>query len=526
MNISNQILNFVSQPKPKKIISHLVKDGALLPVILLESTVTSGRTLQAYKRSGAPEARERFIEESTGAVVWLFGVKTFNKIGDFVTKKLFKMPLVDFSVGKDPLRTPFANALKTSKEMCKNAPGKFKELSATQLASIKLGKIALSVAAATSFIGLVMPKVNHKITRKMHEKQLAKEAQNAKNNSPVQEGLKLDGINTFKNKLSSDKKPSFKGGGLGEGIANFANLLEYNPIARLISTDVGILAGRTANARNKDEKIEIGFRDASSIYFYMFSTNHVTKLLEKIGDYGKVSRLDPSSASVAHQMLVESLKNSNGKMDLEQFKKSITANISSENKALLEKVPFKDDVITLDNLKKVIPEKFHKKALEMSKLQPQQAINDELISVLSKKQVVDVLSEGAVTEPKFLLEMYKTAFGKELLDPHSYIPMKKINAFRDNIDFYLEGITTFVKKGNAKQVTNEVVDAINNKNLLKSGGFFAAGFLISAAFLSTIIPKTQYLITKLRTGKNEFPGIEAERQEDEKELAQKNKKSA
>jgi hypothetical protein len=41
---------------------------------------------------------------------------------------------------------------------------------------------------------------------------------------------------------------------------------------------------------------------------------------------------------------------------------------------------------------------------------------------------------------------------------------------------------------------------------------WGSGFAVSALFLSTIIPKMQYLITKLRTGQNSFPGTEEFRQ--------------
>ena len=43
---------------------------------------------------------------------------------------------------------------------------------------------------------------------------------------------------------------------------------------------------------------------------------------------------------------------------------------------------------------------------------------------------------------------------------------------------------------------------------------WGAGFVTSALFLSTIIPKTQYLITKWRTGSNEFPGTAQYREQE------------
>jgi len=36
---------------------------------------------------------------------------------------------------------------------------------------------------------------------------------------------------------------------------------------------------------------------------------------------------------------------------------------------------------------------------------------------------------------------------------------------------------------------------------------FAAGFIFAAAFLSTIIPKIQYYVTRKATGVDAFPGV-------------------
>ena len=71
-------MNPVSGAGVAKFITNMTKNDAMGPIIALEATVTAGRTLQAYKRGGKDEARERLIEESTGAIVWLGGVKFLN----------------------------------------------------------------------------------------------------------------------------------------------------------------------------------------------------------------------------------------------------------------------------------------------------------------------------------------------------------------------------------------------------------------------------------------------------------------
>ena len=49
---------------------------------------------------------------------------------------------------------------------------------------------------------------------------------------------------------------------------------------------------------------------------------------------------------------------------------------------------------------------------------------------------------------------------------------------------------------------------MNKRNLVKGGVFMGLAMGVSSLFLSTIIPKIQYYITYLRTGKNSFPGTE------------------
>ena len=47
---------------------------------------------------------------------------------------------------------------------------------------------------------------------------------------------------------------------------------------------------------------------------------------------------------------------------------------------------------------------------------------------------------------------------------------------------------------------------------------FVAGFSVAALFLSTIIPKVQYWVTRMKTGRNDFPGL-YEFEEENKQIA-------
>ncbi len=529
MKIPNLITKTLTNEKSRNVITKLRDPNSLMPVILLEATVTGGRTLQAYKRGGYTEARERLCEESIGAVFWLFGVKMFNKIGDMFGKHVLKIPETEFDVGKDALRTPFDNMvekLAKDSEAATKAGKSVKAISKNALAGFKFGKIILSILAATSFIGFVVPKFNQSITRKVisknkHGNETSQPADSNTQSKSEQHNStvafsKAASIEDFKNKVTN-KGVAFKGGFINpEMLATMAHNLENHPIYKLLATDTGIVTGRTLNARNADERIEIPFRDGSSIYFYLFCTNHIISGLEKALKFGNIAKLDPSSAKLVHELMLNSLSKSGGSMSVEDFQKNMLGSLSDSGKQILDNVFDKKEVVALDDfLSRISDDVLKEKARKISTLQPEQA---KLGAVISKMQATDVLKEAEISDSDFLLKAYKQAFntikdGKEidnLRNPYKYIPMSRIESFRSHIDDYVNTVIDYAKKMNKDVVDETVLKTMNTKNMVRYGGFFATGFLVSAAFLSTIIPKTQYLITKLRTGKNEFPGLEAD----------------
>lgn len=508
MSIKTNLFNKINTNSFRTGVTKLGKPGALLPVALLETTVTGGRTYQAYKRGGYVEARERFADESISAVFWLFGIKMFNKIGDAIGHKLLKFPTgvfkpndKSFDVGKDALRTPFKNLLKSvskhAKEAGRNPVGE------KLIAGFKFGKIISSVVLSTSLIGFVLPKVNMAVTSKIKDKMKAQK-EKAKNASSIS-------MDDFKNKVVSNKKgvgnnPAFTGiMPSADALATVAHNLENNNIYNLLTTDGGLFAGRAVNAWNQDDRVEKLFRDISSSYFYLFATPHVIKALQTFTPFGKIAKLDPSSALTVHNTLLSKVNETAGrKMGVADFKTAILGKPEGLTDKL-KAIPFKDDVITLKALAKHLDERTLEIAKKMSKLQPEQAENG---AVLTKQQVKDVLAGGAINEPDFQFGLYKKYFGDDLTNEFKFVSMKDIQLFRDNVGHYVKTVMEYAEKHNKGVVDESVLKAMNARNLVKYAGFFGAGFAVSAAFLSTIIPKTQYWITRKRTGKNEFPGME------------------
>ena len=74
---------------------------------------------------------------------------------------------------------------------------------------------------------------------------------------------------------------------------------------------------------------------------------------------------------------------------------------------------------------------------------------------------------------------------------------------KKQIEDYINNICNSSKDG---KINEKLLNKIKNKNLIMNSINFITGFTVAAIFLSTLIPKFQYWYTKMRTGKNEFPG--------------------
>lgn len=492
MNINRISPNIIDSLR--KPITHLSNPSHLLPVILLETTVTGGRSLQAYKRGGKTELRERFTEDAVSAVFWLGGATMLNKVGDKIGEQFFNIPS-NFDGGSDALRTPIKNTAKAMLEKAQKAatPENLKQME-QKLAGFKFTKIALSTILSTAFVGFLLPKINQALTRKAIMKDNEKKSKqiSVTSQSPIPAAL---------NSSSKLNQPSFKGMN-PVMLANLAHNLENHAIFKLASSDVGILTGRTVNARNADEKREVLFRDITSSYFYTINPIVVRKILTNVVPNGKLATINSDTSQSVLGELGRVVKEHGGSISADKFSEVMLGTMDEHKKAIMASLPFKDDVISLDALKKAVKDSdILERAAKMTGLQPEHA---ELGKVLTRKQVEDVLRNGEITDFGSMFRMHKAQFGDALTDAKRFVPMTKVNKFRDAISTFVDETVKCAKDG---QITEDVLKTVDKKNLLRNGLFWAAGFLTSALFLSTIIPKVQYWLTEKRTGKNEFPGL-------------------
>ncbi len=469
----------------RKIITALANPDTLTSTIALESCVTTGRGVNAYKRGGFAEFRERFTDDIVAALFWMCGVDIFNKIGNTIGKHILKLPVTEFDVGKDALRDPILNL---SKEYQASVMKK--------LTAFKFTKIIISTLLATGFVGFVLPKINQKITKVMMSKKNAK-SKNAQTLSD--EILKANSFESFTNKIEKSKNVAFKGG-VSNVMTTVAHCLENNKVCKLLTTDVGITSGRVATARNKDEGLEYLFRDISSAFFYYASTPLMYKGLQKLTKSSALTTIDSVSAKMIRDQMVSQFKDGVSSVGVKDFIQNALGVLDDSAKNVLNAI--KTDVITLEELKKLISdEAVLQRAEQMAeKLQPARGG----AKVLTKLQVEDVLRNGFINSPEFMEKIYKTKFGDALTNKFKFIPMKKINGFRKNINDYVNAV---IKEAKGGEITADIIKKVEKKSFIMSAGFRIAALAVSALALGVVIPKLQYYITQKRTGVNAAPGL-------------------
>lgn len=491
----------------RNIVKQMASDG-FLPVIALEACVEAGRTYQAYNRGGFDEARERITEEFSGAVFWLGGVKGLNWIFEKIGQKVCDLPKINVPIASDDVRNPLANYLEVERHTKTGA-----KILENTMAKFKFVKVLSSVLVANTLIGLVLPKINQAITRSYHKDKPQTETQTTLPNTStaIPTLIARPTMNEFLTS-NDDENKNKKDISFGFNWLSIANKLEHDRNWQLLSTDMGTFSGRAISARNNDERVEILVRDVGSIYFYMFNMTNMNKWLNKIEQKGIGTRLDPVSAEFATKYLDNYLETvPSKKVTASQFAQDILGKQQEIPESLKTKFQgSKIKIISLEQFKNelatLVPEseleKHIKIAEKMSELQPQ----IKGLSILTEGQVKDILSGGHINNPEFLKEFYQNRFGKSFMKKYEYVAQNDLDALKKDLINYVKSIVAKAEKADVAEITKDVLRKASNNNLKMNAINWGSGFLVSAAFLSTIIPKIQYQITKWRTGSDEFPG--------------------
>ncbi|MEW5820100.1 MAG: hypothetical protein AB1782_07895 [Cyanobacteriota bacterium] len=441
----------------QRALSDLSNESKLLPILLLETSVIAGRSYHAQKRGGYYEFKETIIENVLAALVWMGGVKILNKVGDAFFKNVMNI-----------------NTKMDWKQVFNEAKGRInsKEFISKTLTAKSL-KLLFSVAASIYTVGVILPKFKQKLTKDSIERQkkeaAAKKAQmgaininqnnNTINNKPVSgdnSGISIPQNITYKDLLKlaqspigsgvkftgkEDKNKSaqnvyFDGGtekpGKGKNvsftgafdiISRIGYALENEAVPQLAVVDSGITGGRIINARNKDEAIEILFRDAASCATYFFAVPFMTKRLAGAFDakLGINTLLDPKAldplTNAFNKRIIEIAKANKGIIGVDDIQRAIMGTNNETvaralKNALLQS---KDKVLTPDQVKNVISgldDILAKTVTETAGLSKGQLVN-QLKTYLQSigpraidvaKQQADVLTSGNIRNLSNLID--------------------------------------------------------------------------------------------------------------------------
>ncbi len=504
------------------LLSYLKDTTKIAPMLLIEVPTSAGRTYQGYKRGGKAEARERVCEESLGAAVWLFGVASFNKIGDFIGEKILKLKDLSVDTGCDSLRNP-SSYIKDRKLLC---------------ATYKFSKIGLSAILGSLAMGVAVPKIKMSMTNafrmqnglepipnknskdgKFHpiwsDKLVScfikynKEMINVSGqmNHDDDENQKIGPINVsmedFIAKTKNQKSSSTAFKGALDKILYATHNLENNTAWRLLSTDAGTLTGRVANSRNKKEGIEYFVRDSISSFAYIFAAPLFTSLIRKISN---TPNIHPKGANNVGELLKAELRK-NPNLGIDEISENILN--TNNNDFAIQNLVFDDNgTIPLERFQKQTGGIFFNKANEMSKLQPEYITKDGVkYSILSKMQVDDIASNSITSDPKFLKKAISDVTGGKSDDVRRFISRKKLEEIRESFDDYIRDFCKYAEKHSKdKKITENIIDKYTKNLNRKSLFMHLAGIGFAVFLLADLIPKFQYWVSEKLTGVKEFPG--------------------
>ena len=508
--LTNKIItNITNNKNVRKTATALTTGAALIPVVILEGSVLTGRTYQAYKRGGSLEAKERATEETISSVGWLWGIPALNKGADFLINKVFKVKNFQFDMGKDNIRYPMQDVIGNLPQAQKN-----------KLMGLKLGKILASSFATVYFMGMVLPK----IVQNQTQQRIDKERQNSQTlitQNKFHKTFKQNKPQSIEEFIEQTKQDNNKRNLSFKGFDSVANTILYNMennhIVNLLTVDAGLFAGRVYNAPSKYEKIERIFRDLSSSFFYVAATPLIVTILNKVDPLkGKNSRLDPTTVDSLTNLIQNPVNQkvldwrNMDEIPLEEFQRGLFGTYLTDEQLVNQAAKLEENgVITLKKLSQFIDENINdkntaqiikEKAKKLAQLQPQKA-NE---SILTTSQIKSVFKNGLLNDGDTINNLINTATAGRALDHTKFIPQKKIDSTRKQIFDYCESIIEQAKKENLENITPEFLQKMKNRNLLTKLGFWGIGMVVSATFLSTIIPKVQYFITEKLTGKKGF----------------------
>lgn len=262
------------------IISAIGNNSSIYPLIVRDCGIevpskvvmTYNQNLKDSKQMAYNATRERLIDEYGTSIVWLGGIPLMDKIGDWGIKKMGYSPKINPNLFKENSKQGLSLNIEKFKNL---APEEVKQMekvlkNKSTYQKLLATKFALSTAIPVAIMGYFLPKFNFALTDKIRKKQEAVK--------PV-----LDTVST-----ANGENLSFKG--LSASLANMST------VNKMALTDGGLTVGRVGTARNKYEKMEMGFKMSMMMFLNFVAPIWLAKGLDSLSGklFNTNVNLDPN----------------------------------------------------------------------------------------------------------------------------------------------------------------------------------------------------------------------------------------
>ena len=272
------------------IISAIGNNSSIYPLIVrdcgienpVKVAMTYNQNLKDSKQMALNATRERLIDEYGASIVWLGGIPAMDALCNWGIKKCGYNPNVNVSLlkedSKQGLKYNIEKFKKIAPEEVKDMEKVLKNKSTYQ--KLLAGKFVLSTAIPIMLMGYFLPKFNFALTDKIRKRQ--ESAGVDKIVKPVFENIEKE-----EKQISPDNNPSFKGIS-----ASLANMSTVNKMA---ITDGGLTIGRVGTARNKFEKLEMGFKMTMMMFLNFVAPIWIAKAFDSASNklFNTNVNLDP-----------------------------------------------------------------------------------------------------------------------------------------------------------------------------------------------------------------------------------------
>ncbi len=251
------------------IISAIGNNSSIYPLIVRDCGIevpskvllTYRQNLKDSKQMAYNATRERLIDEYGTSLIWLGGIPAMNKICDWGINKIGYNPKINLNL----LNENSKQGLKSNIDKFKNfAPNEVKELekvlkNKSFYQKLLAGKFILSTAIPILIMGYLLPKFNFALTDKIRKKQ---------------ESQKEEFMILQKAIIPKEQKDEISFKGVTSSLANMST------VHKMAVTDGGLTIGRVGTARNKYEKMEMGFKMSMMMFLNFIAPIWIAKGLD------------------------------------------------------------------------------------------------------------------------------------------------------------------------------------------------------------------------------------------------------